>query len=147
MVRLLRPLALCAVAGLFAGPPPAPAAPAVPPGPKDKPSERLRDLQKERVKALEEQMEGLFERVKIGKDPVDTLIAANRELTEAELDLAGSPEAEGKVLENAVARFRQVEIDLSKLQQAGLQTKQNVAQAKAARVRAEIQLEKWKQRK
>jgi hypothetical protein len=36
------------------------------------------------------------------------------------------------------------EDELVKLQQAGLQTKQGVAQAKAARLKAEIELEKLK---
>jgi outer membrane protein TolC len=111
---------------------------------KEKPSERLRELQRERVKALEEQLQGQFERVKIGRDPMVTLLDALRELTEAELDLADSPAAEVAVLERSLGRHREVEDEVAKLVAAGLQTKQGAAQVRAARLRVEVQLEKRK---
>jgi outer membrane protein TolC len=111
---------------------------------KDKPSARLRELQRERVKALEEQMLGQFERVKIGKDQMITLLDALRELTDAELDLADTPAAEVAALERSLERHREVEAEMAKLVVAGLQTKQGVAQVRAARLRVEVQLEKRK---
>ncbi|HKB03584.1 MAG TPA: sigma-70 family RNA polymerase sigma factor [Gemmataceae bacterium] len=107
-------------------------------------SERLRELQKERVEALKEQLQGQFERVKIGKDPMIQLLDAIRELYEAELEIADSREARLAAMERAVTDLKLVEEQVAQLQAAGLQTKQGVAQAKAARLKAEIQLEKIK---
>src|SRR3954468_15199361 len=107
-------------------------------------SSRLRDLQRERVKALEEQLQGQFERVKIGKDPLIQYIEAIRELAEAELDLAETKEARIAAVEKMVREYQSCEEKVLELQRAGLQTAQGVAQAKAARLKAEIQLEKLK---
>jgi outer membrane protein TolC len=107
-------------------------------------SERLRQLQRERVKALEEQLQGQFERVKIGKDPMVQYLNCVRELTEAELELAETKEARLAAVEKMVKELTTAEADTLQLQQAGLQTKQGVAQVKAARLKAEIQLEKIK---
>jgi RNA polymerase sigma factor (sigma-70 family) len=105
---------------------------------------RLRELQQERVKALEEQLQGQFERVKIGKDPLIQLIDAVRELCEARLELADTREKRRAAMEEMLTDLQEVEENLVQLQAAGLQTKQGVAQAKAARLKAEIQLEKLK---
>src|SRR5262249_16381685 len=105
-------------------------------------SERLRELQRERVKAVEEQMNGQFERVKIGKDPLIQLIDAIRELAEAKLDIADTRDEKLKVLEEKVKFLEDIEKQIAELQNAGLQTLQGVAQAKAARIKAEIELEK-----
>jgi hypothetical protein len=107
-------------------------------------SERLRELQKERVETLKVQMQGLYERVKIGKDPMINLIEAVRELGEAELDLAQTRQQSLTAYERMVITLSEVEVEIGKLQAAGLQTKQGVAQIKAARLKAEIQLEKFK---
>jgi RNA polymerase sigma factor (sigma-70 family) len=107
-------------------------------------SERLRDLQQERVKALEEQLGGQFERVKIGKDPIIQFLEAVRELCDARLDLADSRDQRLTAVEEAVKTLREAEENMMQLQAAGLQTKQGVAQTKAARLKAEIQLEKMK---
>ena len=107
-------------------------------------SERLRQLQKERVKALEEQLQGQFERVKIGKDPIIQYLDCVRELTESELELAETKEARQAAVEKMVKELTTAEADTLNLQRAGLQTKQGVAQVKAARLKAEIQLEKLK---
>jgi RNA polymerase sigma factor (sigma-70 family) len=117
------------------------------PGTKDPPkptSDRLRELQKERVEALKEQLQGQFERVKIGKDPMIQLLDAIRELYEAELDVAENREARVAAMDRAVSDLKVVEEQVAELQEAGLQTKQGVAQARAARLKAEIQLEKIK---
>jgi len=107
-------------------------------------SSRLRELQRERVKALETQLQGQFERVKIGKDPLIEFLEAIRELGEAELELAETKEARQAAVEKMVKELAECEEQIVQLQQAGLQTKQGVAQAKAARLKAEIQLEKLK---
>jgi hypothetical protein len=117
------------------------------PIPKDPPkpsSERLKELQRERVKALETQLGGQFERVKIGKDPLIIFIEAIRELGEAELDLADSKELRLAAVEKMVKQLEECEADMAVLVAAGLQTNQGLAQAKAARLKAEIQLEKMK---
>jgi outer membrane protein TolC len=107
-------------------------------------SSRLRELQRERVKALEEQLQGQFERVKIGKDPLIEFLEAIRELGGAELELAETKEARLAAVEKMVRELTKCEEQIVQLQQAGLQTKQGVAQAKAARLKAEIELEKLK---
>lgn len=116
------------------------------PGPKDSKaaSDRLRELQKERVAALKEQLQGQFERVKIGKDPLIQYLDAVRELCEAELEIAESREGRMTAVQRAVTELKETEEMMAQLQAAGLQTKQGVAQAKAARLKAEIQLEKIK---
>jgi hypothetical protein len=123
------------------GPPAATAAPAPDAKP---PGERVRELQRERVKALEEHLDGLFERMAERKEPPGTYLEAIRDLGEAELDLADGRAAELAALERTVRRLREAEEKVGELQKAGLQTRQGVAQAKAARLKAEIQLEKRK---
>jgi len=114
------------------------------PAASGKPSEAVRQLQKERVKALKEHLQGLYERVKIGRDPVLNLIDTLRELADAELELADTPAQEVAALEIAVARFRELEKELEVLVPAGLQRAQSVAQFRAARLKVEIELEKRK---
>lgn len=114
------------------------------PAASGKPSEAVRHLQKERVKALKEHLQGLYERVKIGKDPLLNLIDTVRELADAELELADTPAQELAALEIAVARFREVEKDVEVLVPVGIQQPQNVAQVRAARLKVEIELEKRK---
>jgi len=126
---------------------PAPAAPARETPAKTDTGKRLRDLQQERVKALEDQLQGQFERVKIGKDPLIQLIDAVRELAEARLDIAETREQRLAAVEAMVKELSVTEEQMAQLQMAGLQTKQGVAQAKAARLKAEIQLEKLKAEK
>lgn len=107
-------------------------------------SDRLRQLQKERVAALKEQLQGLYERVKIGKEPLIDFIEAIRELGDAEFELAETREQRLAAYEGMANRLREGEEETEQLQRAGLQTKQGVAQIKAARLKAEIQLEKFK---
>jgi hypothetical protein len=115
---------------------------AAPTGKDTKPdSKRLRQLRQERVEALEEQLQGAFERVKIGKDPLIQFIEAIRELAEAELDVAETTAAKVTAVEKMVRQLQDCEEQVKQLQVAGLQTKQGVAQARAARLKAEIQLE------
>ena len=120
------------------------------PGGKEAPppsSSRLRQLQRERVKALEEQLQGQFERVKIGKDPLIQYLNCVRELADAELELAETKEARVAAVEKMVKELATAEAEIIQLHQAGLQTKQGVAQARAARLKAEIELEKLKEKK
>jgi RNA polymerase sigma factor (sigma-70 family) len=108
---------------------------------------KVRELQKQRVAALELQLQGQFERVKIGKDPLSTLLMANHELAEAELELATTKEAKVAAVEKELRALREIAEQLEQLQAAGLQNKQGVAQAKAAKLKAEIELEKLKAEK
>jgi outer membrane protein TolC len=135
-------LTIAVIAWCLSGPPlwAAPGAKdALPPS-----SSRLRELQRERVKALEEQLQGQFERVKIGQDPLIQYVQAIRELGDAELELAETKEARLAAVEKMVKELAECEEQVIQLQQAGLQTKQGVAQARAARLKAEIELEKLK---
>jgi hypothetical protein len=105
---------------------------------------RLRQLQQERVDALDKQLQGQFERVKIGKDPLTTLLDAARERAELEVELAETKEAKLLALQAWLRDLRYVETQIKELHRAGLQTSEGVAQAKAARLKAEIELEKLK---
>jgi hypothetical protein len=125
----------------------APTGEVIKPAPKDLPKDptrRLRELQAERIEALKVQLEGQFERTKVGKDPLIVLIDAIRELAEAELDIAETKEARMAAVEKMLRALMVCEQQLQELHQVGLQTKQGVAQAKAARLKAEIELEKLK---
>jgi hypothetical protein len=134
---MVRGLLMAAAVGLaVAGP--AGAAPEV----KEKSAERIRDLQQQRVKALKTQLDDQLDRVLLGKDPVFVFVAAVQDLAEAEADLAEAPEARVAALEGAVDRLKDAEAKMSTLLQRGLQTKSGVAQVTAARLKAEIQLEK-----
>jgi hypothetical protein len=86
-------------------------------------SKRLRQLRQERVEALEEQLQGQFERVKVGKDPLIQFIQAIRELAEAELDLAETTAAKVAATEKMVKQLQDCEDQVKALQNAGLQTK------------------------
>jgi len=108
------------------------------------PGERVRELQRERVKALEEQLDGLFGQMAERKDPPGYYLEAIQELGEAELDLADDRAAEVAALDKTARRLREAEEKIRALWETGLQTKQSVAQAKAARLKAEIRLEKRK---
>jgi RNA polymerase sigma factor (sigma-70 family) len=121
--------------------------PATKPILKNGPAANIRHLQEERIKALRTQMEDQFERVKIGKEPLIHLINLHFELTDAEVAVADTKEAKLTAREACVERLRFVEDQLKELQNAGLQTKSGVAQAQAARLKAEIELEKLKPEK
>ena len=69
---------------------------------------------------------------------------AVRELAEAELELADTKESRMAAVEKMVKELTTAEAETLQLQQAGLQTKQGVAQVRAARLKAEIQFEKLK---
>jgi len=97
------------------------------------PGERVRELQRERLKALEEQLDGLFWLMAERKDPPGTYLEAIRELGEAELDLAEGRTAGPAALEKTVRRLQEAEKKIGVLWESGLQTKHSVAQAKAAR--------------
>jgi hypothetical protein len=121
-----------------------PAATAAPDPVARPPGERVRELQRERLKALEEQLDGLFDVMAQRKDPPTTYLEAIRELGEAELDLADGRAAELAALERTVRLFQKAEKEMGALWEAGLQSKHSMAQAKAARLKAEIRLERRK---
>jgi hypothetical protein len=137
--RVLGMCALAGVAALVAGPPAARAAPA------GKPSERVRELQGERLKALEEQVEGMDAHVKLRPprpSELAVLVGALTDLAEAELDLADGRAAEVAVLERAVQRFRKLEEEMENLVAGRLLERHAAAHVRAARLKAEIHLEK-----
>jgi outer membrane protein TolC len=112
--------------------------------PEQPTSDRIRELQKERVKALQEQLRDQLERVNIGKDPLIQFIEAVRELGDAELDLANSREGRLAAVERVVKSLKEGEEAIDTLLRAGLQTRGGLAQIKAARLKAEIQFERLK---
>jgi hypothetical protein len=118
---------------------------AAPVGKESKPtSERLKELQKERIKFLEEYLQELANRAKLRGELVNNFIEAVRELTDAELDQAETREQRLTVYERTVKRFQDREDKTANLVAAGEENKHNLALIKAARIKAEIQLEKMK---
>jgi uncharacterized protein (TIGR03067 family) len=113
-------------------------------GPPKAENKRLRELQQERVKVLEEQLKMRSERIKDGRDSALALIEVHRELADAELDLAETNEQRLAILGRLVKRLQDAEQHVTDLQAAGVQTALGVGQVKAARLKAEIQLEKLK---
>ena len=105
---------------------------------------RLRQLQQERVKTLDQQLQLLLERVKDGRSPLSETLDAVRELAEAELQLADTREARIAAVEKMFKQLTSIESQLVKLQEAGIQTNSGVLHARAARLKAEIELEKLK---
>jgi hypothetical protein len=79
------------------------AAPALRPAKRIDP--KVRELRLEQIRALKEQLEGQFERVKIGKDPLVVFLEAVRKLAEAEVDIAETREAELAALSNALRGY------------------------------------------
>ena len=119
--------------------------PAAPVGKESKPtSERLKELQKERIKFLEEYLEGLSNRVKLRPELLNNFIEGVRELADAELDVAESREQRLAVHERTVKRLQDREDKTANLVATGMDNKHNLALIKAARIKAEIQLEKMK---
>ncbi|HEX3148001.1 MAG TPA: sigma-70 family RNA polymerase sigma factor [Gemmataceae bacterium] len=127
--------------------PPAPTT--TPPSPPTTklPAGRLHELKQERVKALEEQLKTQTERVEQGKDSMTSLFDAVHELADAEVDLATTQEAKIAALEKLLKYLREYELTMTKLYDAGQQSKQGLVRAKAARLKAEIELEKVKEGK
>ena len=117
------------------------------PASKDSPAYRVRLLQEERAQALRTQFEGQFERVKIGKDPLLVLLDCRRELWEVETALAADHADKLKAAEGCIRDLTVIEEQLVQLRDAGLQTKEGVSQGRAARLKAEIELEKLKAQK
>jgi RNA polymerase sigma factor (sigma-70 family) len=124
---------------------PAPAKKTDPAGPPE--NKRLRELQTERVRALEAQLRDQFERVKIGVDQLSTAIGAAQELADAEKDLAETKEGRVAAVQKLVKTLTEYVDALQELLKAGLQTQVHVLQAKAALLKAEIELEKLKESK
>jgi hypothetical protein len=118
---------------------------AAPLGKEAKPSsERLRELQKERVKFLEEYWGGLATRGKLSGELVNNFIEAVRELGDAELDLAETREQRLAAHERMLKRLQDRENTIANLVAGGMENKHHLALVKAARIKAEIQLEKMK---
>jgi RNA polymerase sigma factor (sigma-70 family) len=107
-------------------------------------SERIRKLQQERVKALQQLVEDRMERGRTGQDALDRVLEPVRELAEAELELAETREARIGAVEKMLKQLTTIEGLLARLQEAGLQTRSGLLEAKAARLKAEIELEKLK---
>jgi hypothetical protein len=118
---------------------------AAPVGKENRPtSDRLRELQKERVKFLEEYLKGLSDRVRLRGELVNNFIESVRELGDAELDLAETREQRLAAVERMVKRLQDREDFTANQVAAGMENKHNLALIKAARLKAEIQLEKMK---
>lgn len=112
------------------------------PAPDKKPSDKVIALQKERLKTLDEMFTGHWERVKVGKEPVATILSLMVELTDARLELADTEAEALKALKTSLDLHRDVEDAVNKMVEAGLMTKSQAGAARAARLKVEIQIEK-----
>jgi RNA polymerase sigma factor (sigma-70 family) len=105
---------------------------------------KIRELQKARVVALGAQIQGGFERVKIGKDSLRNYLDLFRDLAEAKIELAENREAKIAAAQESLRQLLVVSEQIEALYKAGLQTKDEVLFATIARLKAEIELEKLK---
>jgi hypothetical protein len=97
------------------------------------PDELPIELRLVRCTALRTQYEGQLERVASGKDPPAQLLAAARELTDAEVGLVASREAQVAALQTGVARLAEVEQVIARLVAAGRRPPADAEKATAAR--------------
>ena len=141
MVRI-RSFALVTIAGWLAAGQPVAAAPA----PDRQIDEKIRELRKAQIEELRQQLEDQLERLKLGKDRVVTLVTAIFDLGEAEVEVAETKEAAQTALDAMVKRLKDAEDSVEEWRVAGLATRAQVAELRAARLKAEIQREKWKKR-
>lgn len=112
-----------------------------------RPDDRIRQLQRERVDSLTEGVTRQARRLPALRDEVlARYLDLVRELGDAELDLAGDRQAELDTLERTVRRLREAEDALAKGARADLgdSSRDAAQQVRAARLRAEIRLEKQK---
>ena len=109
--------------------------------PKGDPA-RLRKLMQQRLDAVNRQIEGLDERVRLGKDPVIVLLDAYTNRLKAELELATDRTARLAAYEGHVERLKDVEELTRVLESAGMRARQEVAQVEYLRLDAEVQLER-----
>ena len=107
-------------------------------------NKRIRELQKERVDALEEQVRWQSDPLKFPSVSVMQFVQAVRELAEAESDLATTQAGRVAAAKKMLGRLREREEMVKKYQAAGLANTLSAAQIKAARLKAEIELEKLK---
>ena len=123
------------------------ARPASPPKPKEftpPANKRIRELQKERIDALNEQVREQSDPLKFPSVSVIQFVQAVRELAEAESDLAATQAGHIAAAEGMLKRLGEREEMVKKYQAAGLANNLSVIQIKAARLKAEIELEKLK---
>jgi hypothetical protein len=144
MTRMQRAaLGVCVFGVLWVGSPASEAARSAP-ALKDRKglTKEVRDALRKRAAALREQLQGGFERVKVGKDSVADFLQAVREWYEAEVALADTRDAERAVLQN-VSRWLAVgEEQMAVLHQARLQPYDAVLQWRAALEKLRLELEK-----
>ena len=112
--------------------------------PDGKTEDRLTELRTARLKALKNQVAGLNARIEAGKDPLITILDANKKLMEAELSLCNTNEQRMRVYEAAHKRFKAIEELVQGELDAGKKTMHEVEQTKAARLEIEIL---WEQAK
>ena len=109
-----------------------------------KQEDRITALRKERLETLRQQVRFLHARIQSGVDPLSTTLDANKKLMEAELVLCATKQQRIVVYEDAVKRFKMIDLLKSKELEAGMGRAFQAAEAKAARLEIEILLEQAK---
>jgi outer membrane protein TolC len=109
-----------------------------------KETRQARELKQQRVQAIRAQLQGAFERVKIGKDSVIDFLQSVRDLYVTEVSLADAREEKLAVVEKAVQILFVCDEQITQLNQAGLVPFDSVQRTRAARASAELELEKLK---
>jgi hypothetical protein len=144
MTRMRRAALGVCILGMLWASPLTPEAARAAPALKDRKglTKEARAALRKRAAALREQLAGGFERVKIGKEPVADFLQLVRDWYESEITLADTREAERTVLENVVRTLLVGEEQMTQLRQAGLQPGDSVVQWQAARLRAQVELDK-----
>ena len=103
---------------------------------------RLRELQQERVTALKEIADAYNQGLMLGKRNVLDAVRADEDVAAVELELATNDDEKAKVLEHLIERLKSHE--LQALYNTTTYPNTDHSRAKAARLRAEIELERLK---
>ena len=144
MTRMTRTaLGICLLGVLWVSPPgpeTARSAPAL----KDRRglTKEAREALQKRVTALGHQLQGAFERVKIGKDSLADYLNVIRGFCDAQVALADTRVAERAVLENVLRQLVVIEEQLTELHKVGLQPYDGILQSRAVREKVQFELEK-----
>lgn len=104
----------------------------------------LRALREARRDVLKEAVEILGVRFREGGSSPNAFIAANVALLEAELELAGSKEERVHVLQQLLEQHKELEQRMEEMSDLGVGRPEDYLTAKAARLKAEIELHKAK---
>ncbi|MGH9808118.1 MAG: hypothetical protein ACRD9W_12815, partial [Terriglobia bacterium] len=107
---------------------------------KDKLTARLTQLRRERLTALQSEVDARTKEHKSGREVLDILLEAQKNLAQAEIDLASTPHEQQKAREQLVRAAKELEKEFEARFKDGRTPIQDMLQVRAVRIEAEIAL-------